>query len=187
MLSTILIALAALVAVLVVVIAMQPGSFRIERSATIAAPPSAVFPLVNDFHNWTAWSPWEKLDPAMVRTYSGAPAGAGAVYQWTGNKNVGEGRMTIVESRPNELLRMRLEFLKPFKATNEAIFSFAPVSNQTKVTWAMTGDKNFIFKAVHMVMNMDKMCGRMFEQGLASLNDAAKSSAANANAALQHA
>lgn len=129
MLKKILIALAVIVIVFVAVVAMQPSAFRISRTTTIAAPAAAVFAQVNDFHNWEAWSPWAKLDPAMKQTYEGAPAGTGAIYTWTGNKEVGEGRMTLTESRPNDLIRIKLEFLKPFEATNTAEFT----SNQKAI------------------------------------------------------
>src|SRR5437870_2501097 len=126
----ILIAIAVIILALVVVVAMQPADFRIVRTATMSAPPSAIFAHVNDFHNWSAWSPWEKLDPSLKRTHEGAPAGTGAIYSWVGNKKVGEGRMTVTESYPSELIRIKLEFLKPFKATNTAEFTFKPEGNQ---------------------------------------------------------
>jgi hypothetical protein len=151
------------------VVAIQPAEFRIVRSATMSAPPAAVFAQVNDFHNWQAWSPWAKIDPQMKQTYDGAPEGTGAVYSWVGNKEVGEGRMTVTESRPAEFVRIRLHFLKPFKATNTAEFSFKPEGDRTAVTWSMEGRKNFISKAVCMFMDMDKMVGGQFEQGLAQM------------------
>jgi carbon monoxide dehydrogenase subunit G len=169
MLKKILIALAAIVAVFVVIVALQPAEFRVARSATISAPSETVFAQVNDFHNWTAWSPWAKLDPAMKQTYEGAPAGTGAVSTWAGNKDVGEGRMTIIESRPSELIRIKLEFFKPFAATNTAEFTFKPAGDQTAVTWSMAGEKNFMAKAFGLFMNMDKMIGDDFEKGLANL------------------
>ncbi len=169
MLIKILIALAVIVVVFVGLVALQPSEFRVARSATISAPAPAVFAQVNDFHNWEAWSPWAKLDPAMKQTYDGAPAGTGAIYTWAGNNQVGEGRMTLTESRPNELIRIKLEFLKPFEATNIAEFTFTPEDNQTAVTWSMAGKSNFIAKAVHLFVNMDKMVGGKFEEGLARM------------------
>jgi hypothetical protein len=148
MLVKILIALAVLVAGLVVVIALQPADFRVSRTATIAAPAPVVFTQVNDFHNWAAWSPWAKLDPAMKHTYEGAAAGPGAVYTWVGNREVGEGRMTIVESRPGDLVRVRLDFVKPFAGTSVAEFTFRPEGDRTAVTWTMTGEKNFVAKGI---------------------------------------
>jgi hypothetical protein len=169
MLETILIVVAAIVVVLVAVVAMQPTEFRIVRSGAISAPAADVFAQVNDFHNWSAWSPWEKLDPALKRTHEGAPAGTGAIYSWIGNKKVGEGRMTLTESKPTDLIRIKLEFLKPFKATNTAEFTFKPEGNQTVVTWSMIGRKNFMLKAFGLFMNMDKMVGGDFEKGLANM------------------
>jgi len=169
MLIKALIALAAVVIVFVAIVAMQPSDFRVARTATIAAPAPAVFAQVNDYRNWKAWSPYEKLDPAMKKTYEGAAAGTGAVYTWAGNSQAGEGRATITESRPNELIRIRLEFLKPFTATNTAEFTFEPEGDRTAVTWNLTGTRNFLFKAVGLFMNMDKMVGGQFEEGLAQL------------------
>jgi hypothetical protein len=160
---------AAIIAAFVVVVALQPSQFRIARTATISAPAAEVFAQVNDFHNWTAWSPWERIDPSLKRTYEGAPAGTGAGYTWIGNKQVGEGRMTITECRPSELIRIKLEFLKPFTATNDAEFTFKPAGNQTAVTWSMSGKRPFLMKAVCLFMNMDKMVGGQFEEGLANM------------------
>jgi uncharacterized protein YndB with AHSA1/START domain len=168
-LKKILIALAVIIVVLVVIVALQPSDFRVTRSTTISAPPPAVFAQVNDFHKWQAWNPWGKIDPAMKQTYEGAPAGTGAIYTWSGNNEVGEGRMTITDSRPNELIRVKLEFFKPFAGTNTADFTFKPEGNQTLVTWSMFGEKNFMAKAIHLVMNMDKMIGGQFEKGLADM------------------
>jgi hypothetical protein len=135
----------------------------------MAAPPQAVFAQVNDFQNWKAWSPWENIDPALKRSYEGPAAGNGAVYAWAGNKNVGEGRMTITDSRAGEQVRIRLEFFKPMSATNEAVFSFKPSGTGTTVTWTMTGSNNFVAKAFALFMSMDRMVGGMFEQGLAQM------------------
>ena len=172
MLKTILVALAVIIVVLVVIVALQPSDFRVARSTTISAPPPAVFAQVNDFHKWEAWNPWGKIDPAMKQTYEGAPAGPGAIYTWSGNNEVGEGRMTITDSRPSDLIRVKLEFFKPFAGTNTAEFAFKPEGNQTLVTWSMFGEKNFMAKAVHLVMNMDKMIGGQFEKGLADMKSA---------------
>ena len=169
MLKKILISLAVIVVVLVVVVAMQPSEFRIARSATISAPAPAVFAQVNDFHKWDAWSPWAKLDPAAKATFEGPSAGIGAIFRWAGNEEVGEGSMTITESRPSDLIRIKLEFQRPFAATNTAEFTFKPEGNQTAVTWSMEGKNNFIAKAMCLFMNMDKMVGGQFEKGLASM------------------
>jgi hypothetical protein len=169
MLIKILIAIAVIVIVLVVIVALQPSDFRVARTATISAPAPAVFAQVNDFHKWEAWNPWGKIDPAMKQTYEGASAGSGAIYTWVGNNKVGKGRMTLTESHPSDLIRIRLEFFKPFAGTSIAEFSFKPAGNQTAVTWSMTGENNFMAKAIHLFMNMDKMIGGQFEKGLAQM------------------
>jgi uncharacterized protein YndB with AHSA1/START domain len=173
-LSKILIGLAALVVVFVAVVAMQPSEFRVVRSATIAAPAPVVFAAVNDFRQWEAWSPWAKLDPAMKKTYTGAPAGTGAVYAWSGNGEVGEGRTTITESRPGDLVRIKLEFARPFAVTNDVEFTFKPDGDRTAVTWSMTGRNGFMAKAAGIFMDMDKMVGGQFESGLAQLKAVAE-------------
>jgi hypothetical protein len=143
----------------------------------IPAPQFVVFTQVNDFHNWEKWSPWAKLDPTMKLTIDGEPAGVGAKYAWTGNGKVGEGRMAITDSRPNERVAIKLEFLRPFAATNTTEFAFRPEGGSTHVTWAMTGEKNFVSKACGLIMNMDKMIGRDFEKGLAQLATASAAAA----------
>ena len=179
-LKYILIGLLVLVALFLIVVALQPSSFRVARSTTIAAPPSVVFAQVNDFHKWEAWNPWDKIDPAMKRTYEGAPSGAGAIYAWVGNSDVGEGKMTITESRPGELVRINMEFFKPMAGTSTTEFTFAPEGGGTLVTWSMFGDNNFVGKAMCLFMNMDTMIGGQFEKGLADMNKAAESAAATA-------
>ena len=169
MLKWSLAAIAAVVVLFLIAVAMQPSDFKVERTATVHAPAPVAFAQVNDFQNWRAWSPWEKVDPALKRQYEGPKAGTGAVYAWQGNKEVGEGRMTIVESRPGELVRIKLEFFKPFAATNTAEFSFKPSGDGTAVTWTMTGQNNFLAKAMCLFVNMDRMVGGMFEQGLAQM------------------
>jgi hypothetical protein len=175
MLIRVLIVVAVLVVVFAVIVALQPSQFRVARSAKIAAPPAVVFEQANDFHNWAAWSPWEKKDPNMTRSFEGPDAGTGAVYRWKGNKDVGEGGMTITDSRPGELVRIRLELLTPFAATNTAEFTFKPEGDATNVTWSMTGEKNFFSKAMGLFMDMDKMIGPDFEKGLAGMKAAAES------------
>ena len=169
MIKKILIAFAVILIVFAVVVAIQPGDFRITRSTTIAAPPAAVFAQVNDFHKWEAWSPWAKLDPAMKTLYDGPTEGPGTIYTWSGNSKVGEGRMTITESHPSDLVRIQLEFLKPISATNTTEFTFKADGSQTLVNWTMTGTNNFMGKAFNLVMNMDKMVGGDFEKGLAQM------------------
>jgi hypothetical protein len=158
-----------IIAIFCVVVAMQPAHYTVERSATINAPAPVVFAQVNDFHKWQAWSPWEKLDPNIKKEFSGAPAGTGAVYNWVGNSDVGEGRMTITDSVPSTSIKIKLEFIKPFAATNATDFTFTPQGNSTNVKWTMSGDKNFVAKAFTMFMDMDKMVGTDFEKGLAQM------------------
>jgi len=177
MLKKIALALVVLVVVLVVVIATRPSEFHLERSATVAAPPAAVFPLVNDFHAWRRWSPWEKLDPALKREYSGPSAGTGAVYAWQGNDDVGAGRMTITEGVPDELVAIRLEFLRPFQTTNAARFTFDEAEDGTRVTWGMNGTNGFVAKAFGLVFDVDALVGKDFEAGLAAMKAAAEADA----------
>ncbi len=168
---------AAVVIILVIVIALQPSTFRVARSATMSAPPAVAFAQVNDFHKWVAWNPFAKLDPAAKSTFEGAPAGVGAITTWSGNDKIGEGRMTIVESKPGELVRIKLEFMRPMAGTSEAQFAFKPEGNNTVVTWSMSGDNNFMAKAIHLVMNMDKMVGGSFEAGLKDMKAVAEAAA----------
>jgi len=182
MLKKILIGIGAVIVLLVIVIATRPATFHIERSQTMAVPPESAFAQVNDFHAWSAWSPWEKLDPNMKRSHAGAPSGVGATYAWVGNNEVGEGRMTTEKSEPGKLVQIKLEFIKPFQATNTATFSFSPSGDGTKVTWGMDGNNSFVSKAFHMVMDMDKLVGGDFEKGLAAMKTAAET-APMANAA----
>lgn len=162
-------AVVAVLAVLAVVVAMQPAEFKIERAATYNVAPVDVFPYVNDLHLWQLWSPWAKLDPNVKNTFEGPSSGEGAVFRWVGNSAVGEGGMTIMESKPNELVRMRLEFIKPFAAVNTAEFKIQPAADKTVLTWTMYGENNFVGKAFGLFMNMDKMVGASFEEGLATL------------------
>jgi hypothetical protein len=175
----ILIAVAVLIIGLVVIVAIQPADFRVVRTGMMSASQADVFAQVNDFSKWEAWSPWAKIDPAMKQTYEGAPAGTGAVYTWNGNGQVGEGRMTITESRPSDLIRIKLEFFRPFAGTNEVEFTFQPKGNQTHVTWDMAGKRNFIVKAMGLFMSMDKMIGGQFEKGLAQMKSVAEEASAS--------
>jgi len=168
-LKKIFLGLILVVAALAAMIAMQPSDYRIERSAAMSAPASAPFEQVNDFHNWEAWSPWLEADPEAKVTFEGPPSGASAIYRWEGNDQVGSGSMTLLESRPNELIRIQLEFLKPFPNACTAQFTFEPEGDQTVVTWSMFGKNGFTGKAIHLVMNMDKMIGDQFDKGLAKM------------------
>ena len=162
-------ALAAAVILFAVFVSTRPDTFSYSRSIAIEAAPEAVFPYVNDLHQWENWSPWADLDPEMTRIYDGAAAGEGAIYRWSGNHEVGEGSTTIIASRPNESVRMKLEFLKPFKGTNDVEFTFRSEGEQTIVTWAMSGKNNFISKAVGVFMDCEKMIKGQFDQGLTNL------------------
>ena len=165
----ILIGVVALIAILLIVISMRPSDFRYARSTVISAPANVIFPHVNDFKKMDVWSPWLKIDPNVKVTHEGAPAGVGAIESWDGDKNVGAGRMTVIESRPHDLIRLKLEFFRPFAATNSAEFTFEPQAGGTMVIWAMMGKYNFITKGMGLFMNMDKMIGGNFEKGLAEL------------------
>jgi polyketide cyclase/dehydrase/lipid transport protein len=174
MLKKLLLGLVALIALFLIAVATRPGAFRIERSAQINAPAAVVFAQVNDFKHWDGWSPWAKLDPNMTKTIAGAPQGVGATYAWSGNNQVGEGRMTIIESKPNEKVGIKLEFLKPWQATNLATFLFDARGPATQVTWVMEGTNNFMGKAVAMFMDMDAVIGKEFEKGLAQMKTLAE-------------
>ncbi len=151
--------------------ATKPDSFRVQRTIVINVPPDKVFPLINDFKAWPAWSPYEKKDPAMKRSYGAVTAGKGATYAWEGDKNVGQGSMEVVESGPRKLL-MKLDFLKPFEAHNVAEFRLEPKGDGTAVTWAIYGPSPYMSKVIGTFLNMDNMIGRDFEQGLADLKAA---------------
>jgi hypothetical protein len=169
MIETIFILVTIAVIAFLVMASMQPTDFRITRTGTIAAPVSAVFDHVNDLQKWEAWSPWAKLDPEAKNSFEGPTSGTGAIMRWVGNNKVGQGSMTITESRLNDFISFKLEFLKPLAATNTAEFSFQSEDNLTKVTWSMYGKNNFMSKAIGLIMNCEKMVGGQFENGLASL------------------
>lgn len=175
----ILLALAFIAILFIIFIAGQPDEFKIIRSANISEPPDRIFPHVNDFQKWEAWSPWAKMDPACQNTFAGSPAGTGAIFSWAGNKKVGEGRMTITASRPSDWIRIHLEFFKPFKATNTAEFTFQSAGNQTTVTWSMFGKNNFPGKLFGLIMNCDKLVGRDFEKGLAAMKSLTEAAGRN--------
>lgn len=184
MLKKVLLGVVAALAVLVLgVLALattKPDSFTVERSATIAAPAAAVFANLNDFRRWAAWSPWEKLDPGMTKTYSGPPQGPGAGYAWHGNDDVGEGKMTIEAVEPNQSVRIGLEFIKPFASSNTTVFKLTPTAGSTDVTWTMTGPSPFISKIMTVFVSMDAMVGKDFERGLADLKRVSESAAPTA-------
>jgi len=169
MLKNILIGLVVVLILFLIIVALQPAEYRVVRSGVVTAPTDVVFAHVNDFHKWETWSPWAKLDPGMKQTFEGPPAGAGAIYSWVGNSKVGEGRMTLVESRPSDLIRIKLDFIKPFASSCITEFLFKPDGPKTAVTWSMSGRKNFMSKAFCIFMSMDRMVGRDFERGLEKL------------------
>jgi carbon monoxide dehydrogenase subunit G len=186
MLKTLGIVALLLVGALLALIATRPDTFHVERSAELVAPPDKVFALIDDLHQWPRWSPWEKLDPNMQKTYAGPPSGVGASYSWKGNSDVGAGRLTIVESKPAELVRVKLEFFAPFPGTSEARFELAPSGSGTKVRWSTDGENGFAAKAISLVIDMDKMMGDFFEQGLADLDSAARLAGPGAGTARRH-
>lgn len=149
--------------------ATKPDTFSVQRSTSIKAPPEKIYPLISDFHRWNAWSPYEKMDTAMKKTYTGAPSGVGAVYEWEGNSNVGKGRMEIAEATPSKV-GIKLDFLQPFESHNRADFTLEPKADSTTiVTWSMQGQNVYIGKVMSIFVNMDQMVGRDFETGLANL------------------
>jgi hypothetical protein len=180
MLKKIALGLVVLLAGFAVFVATRPGDFRVARTRALAAPPAVVHGYLSDFHKWPEWSPWEKLDPAMKRELSGASAGPGAVYYWSGNDKVGEGRMTILDSQPGKSVTIKLEFLKPFAATNKTQFDLTPTGTGTNVAWTMSGHNNFVSKLFCLFMDMDKMVGGDFDKGLAQLDSATAAAAKGA-------
>ena len=167
--TIIAITVAIAIAIVLILAATKPDTFSVRRVTTVRAPPEKIFPLINDFQQWGTWSPWEDKDPAMKRTYSGAGSGKGAVYAWDGNKNVGTGRMEILEvSAPSKIV-IKLDFFKPFEAHNTAEFTMLPQGDATSLRWLMHGPAPFMSKVMQVFMNMDKMIGKDFEAGLAKL------------------
>ena len=178
-------AVAAAIAALIGVASRKPATFTISRSTTINAPAETIFPLVNDFHQWVTWSPFEKLDPAMTKTFSGPDAGVGATYGWTGNKKAGAGSMRITETKPSSNVTIAMEFLKPFKSKSTAIFDITPAAPGTanatsgaaaNVTWSMTGKNQLVSKVMSVFVSMDKLIGKDFAEGLANLKREAEAS-----------
>jgi uncharacterized protein YndB with AHSA1/START domain len=164
-----------LVAAILVFAATKPDIFRVQRTTSIKAPPETIFAHISDLHRWRAWSPYEKKDPAMKRTLSGAGNGKGAVYEWDGNKDVGKGRMEIIEASPPSKVRLTLDFVKPFEAHNIVEFTLEPNGDSTHVTWAMHGVSPYIAKLMGLFINMDTMIGKDFEAGLSNLKGVAES------------
>jgi len=163
-----------LLACILIYAALKPGSFRVQRTVTIEAPPEKIFPFINDYHNWPSWSPYEKLDPDIKRTYSGPPSGTGAVCEWDGNSRAGRGRMEITESIPSSKVTIRLDFSRPMEGHNVAEFTLRPTGNSTDVTWAMSGPMPYVAKLMTVFFSMDKMVGKEFETGLGNLKAVAE-------------
>jgi hypothetical protein len=177
MIKKILIGLVVVIGIAIVVVATRPDTVRVERSATISAPADVTFAFVNDFHQWGNWSPWAKLDPNEKLTFEGPANGVGASMSWAGNDKVGEGKMTVTDSKPGALVAVKLEFIKPFPMQSDVEFAFAPAGADTNVKWTMTNHPNFMGKAMGMFMNMETMVGPDFEKGLASMKTVAEAEA----------
>jgi uncharacterized protein YndB with AHSA1/START domain len=167
------------IAAVLILAARKPDTLIVRREIDIKAPPETIFPLINDFHQWASWSPWENRDPAMRRSFSGAASGKGAVYAWEGNKNVGSGRMEIVDTAPPTRIVIKLDFLKPFEAHNTTEFTLLPQGDTTHVTWLMTGPNPFIGKIMQVFFNMDAMVGKDFAIGLSNLERLAENKIAD--------
>jgi uncharacterized protein YndB with AHSA1/START domain len=174
MLKTIAIVVVVLLAGILAYAATKPDVFRVQRATSIKAPPEKIFPFLNDLHKFGAWSPWEKKDPAMKRTFAGSESGRGAVYEWDGDKNVGQGRMEIVDTAPPSKVAIKLDFVRPFEAHNNVEFTLAPKGDSTDVTWAMQGPVPYVAKIMHVFVDMDSMVGKDFEAGLATLKSVAE-------------
>lgn len=174
MLKKIAIIVVVLIAAILIFAATRPDDFRVQRAASIKAPPEKVFALINDFNRWGAWSPWEKKDPAMKRTFGAATSGKGAKYAWEGNKDVGKGSMEIAESSPSSKVTIKLDFIEPFEGHNIVDFTLEPKGDSTNVTWSMHGPMPFISKVISVFCNMDSMIGKDFEAGLSNLKAAAE-------------
>lgn len=169
MLKKILLGIVVIVAALLLYAAMRPDSFSVERSITVKAPPDKLFPYVSNLHEWQKWSPWEKLDPGMQRTFGGPEAGKGSSYAWKGNKDVGQGRMEILETVPPQRVRIKLDFIEPFEANDQVDFTLTPVADGTTVRWLMQGPMPYISKLMSVFVSMDRLIGKDFEAGLANL------------------
>jgi len=174
MLKKIALVLLVLIVGVLLFAATRPDALHVERSAVINAPPETIYPMLSDFHQWRRWSPWEELDPAMTRSHSGAPSGKGAVYEWSGNSDVGRGRMEITNAVEPSRVAIALQFLEPWEANNVAAFTLAPRGSATMVTWTMDGPSPYLMKVMGLFMNMDRMIGGDFEKGLTKLKAAAE-------------
>ena len=176
MLKIIVISIIVIISAILIYAATKPDTFRVERSATIKASPEKLFPFINDFHNWPSWSAWDKKDPAMKTAYSGATSDKGAVYEWNGNRNVGSGKLEIIESIASSRVLVKLDFITPFEGHNKATFTLNPVAEGTKIVWVMDGPMAFIPKVFSIFASMDKMIGKDFEDSLEGLRSVAEKS-----------
>jgi uncharacterized protein YndB with AHSA1/START domain len=174
MLKKLALAVLAIIVIILGMAAMKPDTFTVKRVVSIKAPPEKIAPLLTDFHQWASWSPWEHLDPAMKRTFSGAPAGKGAIYEWEGNKDVGKGRMEILDASTPAKTVIKLDFLQPFESHNTTVFTLVPQGDMTEVSWDMSGPMPFISKIMSVFASMDAMIGKDFEKGLANMKAAAE-------------
>jgi hypothetical protein len=175
MLKTIGLVVIAVVVAFLGIVALLPSDYKVTRSIEIAAPPADIYAQINDFRNWDHWSPWAKLDPNMKTTYTGAPSGPTSSYHWIGNDQVGEGRMTILESQPGQSVKIDLDFIQPFPSKSITLFTITPAGAGAKVEWAMSGQNSFVPKAMMLLMGgMDKAVGPDFERGLAQLKAVAQ-------------
>jgi uncharacterized protein YndB with AHSA1/START domain len=174
MVKRVLFGLLALIALILIFAATRPGTFRVERSISVKAEPAKVYALLNDFHQFPRWSPWQNLDPGMKVTYSGAPNGQGAVYEWSGNDAVGAGRMEILKADPDASVTVKLDFLQPFEGHNTSQYTVVSSGGMTTVTWAMFGPSPYISKLMGVFVSMDSMIGKDFERGLANLKAVAE-------------
>jgi hypothetical protein len=179
MLNKITLVILCLVATTLAYAATRPDAVHVERTASIKAPPDRIFPFIDDLRSWTSWSPWEKLDPAMERTYGGAASGRGAVYSWKGNRRVGQGRMEIIDASQPARVTIRVHFSEPFETHNVARFTLSPQGDSTSVTWSMDGSIPYIVKVMGIFVNLDTMIGKDFEAGLANLKTLAENRAVN--------
>jgi hypothetical protein len=174
MIRKILAGIAVVMAIILIYGAFKPGDFRVQRTIAIQAPPEKIFPLINDFHNWPSWSPWEKLDPNMKRTLNGPPNGTGSVYEWDGNNKAGKGRMEITDSVASSKVGIKLDFIKPMEGHDTVEFTLQPNGSSTNVTWAMSGPLTYPGKVMTVFASMDKLIGSDFETGLANMKAAAE-------------
>jgi uncharacterized protein YndB with AHSA1/START domain len=174
MIKQLLLIVVAIVAIIAIRATFIPSSFRVERSVVIKAPPEKIFALINDFHNFGVWSPWEHLDPNMKKSLTGAVSGKGAIYEWSGNSKAGAGRMEILESTPSSRVLTKIDFIKPIAGSNTAEYTITPEADGTKVTWAMFGPTPFISKIMQVFVSMDSLIGGDFEKGLSAMKTASE-------------